>query len=260
MQRQPSQFETGSLPAKVKEWHDTGLALAMLMALPLIVIMRKKPGFRRLSLGALFSVFAGLLTLNAIGNFHFALPFIGNIGATSQSESLKYFGFAILGLGLFKRHQMWKATLQGERWHTYSSGISFFEWLGLRMDLIYRFVDPAVALIAGLVLRKLGFSGLGLFVVISALCLCMVEENARKKQLEIDLDTVDSLLDAEMQARTVAHFDEQHTEEVKPRSLRETGGIPTAADAGLEAEIARRKKQAAAKRGTTGNGSTEVYQ
>jgi hypothetical protein len=64
----------------------------------------------------------------------------------------------------------------------------------------------------------------------------------------MELDTIDSLLDADLQARSVEHFEKQGTEHSQPRSIRETGGIPSSTDAGLEAEIARRKKQAAAKR------------
>ncbi len=49
-----------------------------------------------------------------------------------------------------------------------------------------------------------------------------------------------SLIEAQAQSETAAHF-EGHGN-IKARSLRDTGGIPTGADASLEAPIAKRKK------------------
>ena len=237
-------YELGSLP--VGKWHETGIGLAVHGALPLMVFMRNKTGYRWLAPGRIFGVAFFLFAWNALANFHLALPFIGNIGATHETRSLGYIAWAFLIYGLWQRRQRLIELRRGGRWHTFSPGISHLEFLGLRPDLIYRFVDPGVAFLAGLVLHKLGFGALGLWLCFSAACLFAVGSHLYEKQLNHDLNSLDTSLEAELQAKVMEHF--EGGGETTPHSLKETGGIPTGADAGIEAEIAKRKREAAAKR------------
>jgi hypothetical protein len=226
-----------------RQWRDGITGLATLPARTVMLPLRKEMGYRQLTLGALVGTTCVLCGLNAIGNWHVSVPLLGNIGAAHQSESLRNYGLAFLGYGLWQRHRRWRDLLAGKLWHTRSRGVSYFEFLPIRQDLIYRNIDPAVSFLAGCVLRKVGFSRLGLWVIFSSVCWRLVEERVHEISLDRDLDVVDSLAESKVQAEAVAHFEGQG--EVKARSLADTGGIPTGADAGLEAQIAKRRREAA---------------
>jgi hypothetical protein len=225
------------------QWRLLAVGLASFPALTLMVFMRRKVGYRQLTLGALFGMALLLYVLNAIGNFHIGLPMVGNIGASSQSESLKYFALVFLLVGLWKRRLRWRGLLSGERWHTFSRGISYFEFLGIRLDKVYRFVDPGVGFLSGLVLQKLGITGLGLWVSFAAVCWVAVEGYSHERQLDNELTLMDTWLESEMHGHTVEHFEGQAEGQGSSRSLADTGGISTGADAALSAEIFRRRKQ-----------------
>jgi hypothetical protein len=49
-------------------------------------------------------------------------------------------------------------------------------------------------------------------------------------------------------AETAAHFAGQSNADAKVRNLKDTGGIPTGADSTLEAQIAKRKRDAASRK------------
>jgi hypothetical protein len=237
------------------KWRDTGTGIAVFGALPLMVFMHLKTGYRWLAPGRIIGISFFLFMINAIANFHLALPFIGMIGATHETRSLGYVAWVFPAYALWQRRQRLSDLRKGVRWHSFSPGVSYFEFLPLRTDLVYRFVDPGAALLFGLVLHKLGFTVLGLWICFSAGCLFIVGNHLYEKQLNRDLDTLDTGLEAEMQAAVVEHFEGEG--QGTPRSLKETGGIPTGADAGIEAEIAKRKREAAAKR-AKGDGTSEV--
>jgi hypothetical protein len=194
-----------------------------------------------LTLGSLFGTAFFLYVMNGIGNFHIALPFV-SVGASHPTESLSNFALLFLALGLWQRRRAWRDLLGGVRWHTRSHGVSRLEaFLPIRTDWVQRYADPCAAFLVGMCLNKAGFSGLGVWIMFSAVCLRWVEEYSRDRQLEADLDSIDALLESEVAGETAAHFEGEN----KPaRSVSETGGIPTGADAGLEAVIARRKKAA----------------
>jgi hypothetical protein len=240
-------------PLGFRQWRDTFTGLAFFPALTLLPFVRSKVGFNLFQLGGVFTMTVLLLIFNSIGNFHVALPLVGGFGAREQSDALKYFAFVFLGVSLWERHKRWKGLLRGDRWHNYSHGVSWLEFLPLRQDLIYRIADPAAAWLCGACLRKLGINGLGLWIEFAAGCLYLVENYAHEKALERDLSMLDSLLESDITSATVSHFEGQGEGQAKARSLRETGGIATGADAGLEAQIAKRRKEAAARLDDDGN-------
>ena len=242
--QQQSQLDSGPF-TEFRRWRDVATGISSLCSLPVRLPLRKDTGYRELSLGRLVGITGLLWGLNEIGNWHVGVPLIGNIGAAQHTESLRNFGFGFLGYGLWERHRRWKDLLAGKLWHTRSRGVSRCEFLMpmIRRDLIYRNIDPAVGFVSGLMLRKLSFSGLGLFVMFSSVCWRLLEERAHEIGLDTDLDVVDGLVESKVQGETLAYFEGQG--EVKARSLSETGGIATGVDANLEAQIARRKKEAA---------------
>lgn len=71
----------------------------------------------------------------------------------------------------------------------------------------------------------------------------MHEQDAYQAQLNRDLDTLDGLVAAEVQAETVKHFEGKQPEE--QRSIEETAGIPTglAPDIHRQVELRRAKQR-----------------
>jgi len=225
---------------RFRQYHAVAVAAGLAAARTTFIFHRQDVGYRILSPGAIGGTMLFLYGVQAIGNFHIAIPMVGRIGAAQPSEILGDFALAFGSVALWQRRKRWKELRDGKRSHTRSLGISLLEFLPMRKDLIYRFVDPAVTVVAGLCIHKLGFAGLGYWVVLSGLGLHIVEQFRWGRQLEADLDTLDSQIESEVAAETAAHFEGEST----GRSLRDTAGIPTGADDGLQAVIARRKKSA----------------
>jgi hypothetical protein len=116
--------------------------------------------------------------------------------------------------------------------------------LPLRLDFVYRKIDPLIAFLAGLALRNLGFGALGLCLMISAIALFIVEEHSFQRQMERDLDTLDSLIEAQQRKVVVEHFEKTGKPRPQPKSVRETGGISTGVDAEILEHVERRKREA----------------
>ena len=225
---------------RVRQYQAVAVAAGLAAARTTIVFHRQEIGYRILSPAAIGGTMLFLYGVQAIGNFHVAIPMVGRIGSAHPSEILGDFALAFGSVSSWQRRKRWNELLDGKRSHTRSLGISLFEFLPMRKDLIYRFVDPAVTVVAGLCIHKLGLSALGYWVVLSGLGLHVVEQFRWGRQLEADLDTLDSQIESEVAAETAAHFEGEGT----GRSLRDSAGIPTGADDGLQAVIARRKKAA----------------
>jgi hypothetical protein len=189
------QSDSDVFPGGFRQWREFLTALARFPALTLIVFMRMRCGFRLLSYASLFGTAFFLFLLNGIGNLHVAIPLAGRFGATHSTESLRNFALLFLVVGLWQRHLRWRDLLRGELWHTRSRRVSYFEFLPLRLDWIYRFVDPILACLGGMCICRLGFNGLGLWVMFSALCLRIVEDYAHERSLERECDIHDSLVE-----------------------------------------------------------------
>jgi len=100
----------------------------------------------------------------------------------------------------------------GERWHTFSPGISYLEALPLPPFFkshrrTNRFLDPAAVAVIALLVGFLLSHGLGVWLLFSAFFLYVYEQNLYEKQLNHDLDTLDGLFAAEVQAEVVKHFE-----------------------------------------------------
>lgn len=242
----PTQPPEAPLLLRLKHMREGFTVLASFFAMTVTPPLRIRQGYNMLQPGAALVMTGVMLLFNALMNFQVAVPLIGRVGAHETSDALWYYAFAFLGFALWNRRARWKELLRGERWHSYSRGVSRLEsFVPLRQDLIYRIADPAAAFLGGALLRKLGVSALGLWFEIGGVCLYLVENYAYEIALDRDLAILDSLLESDVAAATAEHFTAQEEGQAKSRSIRDTGGIATGADAGLEAVIARRKKEAA---------------
>jgi hypothetical protein len=111
---------------------------------------------------------------------------------------------------------------------------------------IYRFVDPAACFVAAMLIGIFFSQPLARWIAFSSFALFIFEQTLFEKQLDRDLDILDGLVVAEVQAETVKHFTGEQPDD-KQRTLDETSGIPTgvAFDIHRQIEMLRAKQKAA---------------
>jgi hypothetical protein len=218
--------------------------LTIFPAITIMVFMRRKVGFRMLKPSRLIGM---AFFLWFIGDLFSLLPF-------TQPPGFIYnrFPLLLLAVGFLERYRRWRELCSGERWHTMSPGISYFELLPLPAILrshrrIYRFVDPAACFIFSMLFGIFFSQPLARWFAFSSFCLFIFEQTLFEKQLDRDLDILDGLVAAEVQNETVKHFEGPQPDE-EQRTLEDTAGIPTGVsfDIHKQIELRRAKERAAA--------------
>jgi hypothetical protein len=223
-----------------REQIDIIRRLSLFPAITVMVFIRRKIGFRLMNP-------TWLIILTLIIFIFPDLP--GGIHAPTDSL-MKFYALVMLALGLFHRSRRWRELCRGERWHTYSPGISYLEFLPLPRFLkanrrVSRFFDPALVVIIGLMVFAVS-KPLGVWIILSAFFLYVFEQDIYEKQLARDLDILDGMVSAEVQAETVKLFEGKQPEGIQ-RPLAETAGIPTGLAPDIHRQIQlRRAKRAAA--------------
>jgi len=214
-------------------------ALSLFPAITVMVFIRRKIGFRLMKPPVLVVLAIIMIVVAQV------LP----IAAAPFGALLTIYALAMLALGLFQRRLRWNELCRGERWHTYSPGISILEFLPLPGFLkanrrVNRFLDPALVAIVGLILSAMSH-GLGVWIMFSAFFLYVFEQDLYEKQLGRDLDILDGLVSAEVQEETVKLFEGKQPESIQ-RPLAETAGIPTglAPDIHQQIQLRRAKRPA----------------
>jgi hypothetical protein len=238
-QSQPQQELTLSEKMKVVQW------LAIFPAITIMVFMRRKVGFRMLKPSWLIGVAMFLWFINGVCNIDFL---IFHPAGTLFAE----FPLLMLLVAFFQRNRRWQEISRGERWHTLSPGISYFEMLPLPAMLksnrrIYRFLDPAACFVFSMFFGMFFSQPLARWFALSSIALFIFEQTLFEKQLDRDLDILDSLVAAEVQTETVKHFTGAQPGDHQ-RTLEETAGIPTgvAFDIHRQIELLRAKQTAEA--------------
>jgi hypothetical protein len=218
--------------------------LAIFPAITIMVFMRRKVGFRMLKPSRLIGM---AFFLWFIGDVFSLLPFTKPPGFIYDR-----FPLLLLAVGFLERYRRWRELCNGERWHTMSPGISYFELLPLPAILkshrrIYRFVDPAACFIFSMLFGIFFSQPLARWFAFSSFALFIYEQTLFEKQLDRDLDILDGLVAAEVQNETVKHFEGPQPDE-EQRTLEETAGIPTGVsfDIHKQIELRRAKERAAA--------------
>jgi len=139
------------------------------------------------------------------------------------------FAFVFLVVGLYQRRARWKGLLNGEKWHTRSRGVPYLNKLLGRVmpeTWIMRFADPLAVFIAGLF--ALVFTrALGLWLIVSAFALYIVEQAVYEQALDRILDILDNLIDADADycAVTVFRNGGKSGEVTTAKSVEENGGV-----------------------------------
>lgn len=219
---QPQQ--TTTLAQKI----DIVAGAALFVAMPVIIFLRKKPGYRFLSPIKILLMF---LALNALAGFSY---FSGNPGTVTV---LTIFAWATLITGLVKRQLRWREIKNGLPWHTYSRGVSWLIFLPLSDSAIKRWIDPLVVIIVGIVMAVL-FSWFGLYLIFAGFCLFVFEAWDYERSLNQMLDVLDSLVDSEVISANVEYYSRSNPQQ---RPIEETAGIPTGIAPDIQSQIERRK-------------------
>lgn len=234
--QQRSGYKVGGDPGNIGHWFEKATGIAMLLALSAMVFMRRKVGLRKLGVGTLVSMTLSMLVASWFHNLHFS--FLGGISSGSD-DSLFYFALAALGIGLWGRRKRKEEIRRGEPGHTFSHGVTWFDFLPIREDFIYRFVDPAVVFLAGAVLHKLNLA-LGSWLMAAGIAFAIVEHAVYAKGEEQFFNDLDTNLEAQLRAGIMSRF-ANHEAAPLMRGGEETS-IATGADAQLAAEIEKRRK------------------
>lgn len=210
--------------------------LALFPAITVMVFIRRRLGFRMLKPSRLIGMGVLLMCIDNI----FSLFSHNGLGALFGE-----FPWVMMGFGFVQRFRRWRELCRGERWHTYSPGISYLEMLPLPRFLttqrrLYRFVEPALLFILAMLVGIFFSEPLARWIAFSSICLFLYEQGQYEKQLERDLDVHDSLLSAEVHEEVVEHFEGGQPVE-RPLTLEETAGIPTGVSHDIRRQIEHRR-------------------
>jgi hypothetical protein len=205
---------------------------SMFIATPIIILIRKKPGYRFLNPIGILIMFAALLALASFGYVS------GGTGATVVTG---LFALATLILGLVKRRLRWNDIKRGISWHSYSRGVSWLtDVLPYSDTTIKRWFDPLAVLLVGILLAFI-FLWFGLYLILSAFCLFLFEAWDYEQSLNAMLDVLDAQIDAEVTSSNVEYY--TASEHPQQRPLEETAGIPTGIAPDIEAQIQKRNRR-----------------
>ncbi len=230
--------------------------LMLLASLTVMVFARRKVGFRLLQPTRLIGM-AAVVLFFAYFCFHAPVaPFGMAPGGMYQPNAapppaaigngviLTIYAIGLVAFGLIQRRMRWNDICKGVRWHTYSTGLSYFEFLPFSTYVVHRFVDPVVCFVAGMIVGMFS-TPLGMWIMFSAVALGFVEQATFQKALERDLDVLDSMFESEVQGEVVQHFDGGNgPASQKPLNLADTAGIPTGLAPDIKRQIAIRQKRA----------------
>jgi hypothetical protein len=195
--------------------------------------MRRKVGFFNLVHSRTFSTAFGMWIFTWLVNLPLVTFLLGNRIARGDT-SLSLFALVFLGSALYQRRQRKQEKWDPDRPHAYSLGVTRFAFLPLREDYIYRFVDPGITCLIGMLLRyRLGFALLGLYWIVAGLAFCLLEWGLYQRTEMNDWGLGDRRKEAERDGVVLKAMSGQADAQ---RGSRSTHGIPTGVD-GLAAQI-----------------------
>ena len=223
-------FEKGGRDGKA-------LGLAVTLALPVMLPMRKKVGKRRLGYGALVAATMLMLGVSWFGN----LPWFRGMDGSSD-PSVQWCAPAILVVGVVEHRKRVQELKRGEPVPTFSHGESRFTFLPLPKAFI-GFVDAPIGFLAGALLHYRLHLLLGLWIMVASVAFLIVEIAVYRRADERFDDHVDTMLIAEMQSGAMSDLVGRKGSVARGEV---TGAgeasIATGADAQLAAEIEKRRK------------------
>jgi hypothetical protein len=216
-QASQSQETTMAEKMRIVQW------LSFFPALTLMAFTRQRLGFRVLKPTNLIGITMVIWVIQGICNMNI-LIFHTVDGVFSA------FPWVFLAAGFWQRRQRWQELRNGQCCHTYSSGISFLERIPFLpayfkdQRRLYRWGEPVLLFFLSMGVGILLSQGLARWMALSAIAMAIYEQNAYDRQLERDLDILDSLVESEVQTLTVKHFTESKLGE-QGLSLEQSAGV-----------------------------------
>jgi hypothetical protein len=163
---------------------------------------------------------------------------------------LVIYGAIMLGLGLYNRKLRWDDFCSGRKLHSFYPGLSVLERCHLPLPAflkvnrrLYRYGDPALVAIAALILG-LACHLLGLFLLFSAACVAIFEQDLFLKIVSREWDLRDSLISSEVSQKVVEMIEAGESEEAQ-QQVQKDAGIPTGIDISLKNKLISKKRKVA---------------
>lgn len=231
-------FSVGS-GRETQRWQGEGVVLAIARTVMVCGIRRPHSiGYEMLPVGGMVKTTFILLAVSSVLNFPLVRWLIGNQIARGDDTSLRLFALVFLSLGLWLRRQRKREKWDPDRPHRLDPGISWFTFLPIREDYVYRFVDPGMAFLVGDVLRsRLGCPLLGLYCMIAAFALAAVEWELHQRTEQHDWQLGDGPKEA---ARDAQAMKSMTGRDAKPAG---EAALSTGMDDKLAADIERRQRE-----------------
>ena len=207
-----------------------GRRLAQYAAYSVMVLLRRRLGFRVLSPFVLFFIFICLTFLSGFGD------------PAHRPQDVFYFAAVMLITGVLKHFVGWFNPVKV---HTYYIGDSWLQslrwplWMQ-RNRIIPRFVDPVFTFLIGFALLKLGSPLLGILLMVSGLSLRWLEFHIHQKELNQRFDTADGLVESEIQGEYVEEFS---TTPNHQQNHFDDPGVPTGIGDDIRDQINRHKNR-----------------
>jgi len=203
-------------------------------SLPLIVILRRDVGYRTLNPLHLIGTALGMVVIASLASNN----------PDNRPADLMFFAGMMLVFGFWQKFRRWRDIGNAISQHSYYIGTSRFRFRWLpgflkRNRRIERFFDPLYCFAVGLIVAQVS-PALGLWLMVSALCQRFIEYDVWLREMHRDLDTVDGLINAEIQGDVVEEFTEPtgRAGQGQPAT-----GVPTGLGEDIQAKIAQRKAQ-----------------
>lgn len=247
--------QNGPLTQKTTIAQKTAMvaAIALFFATPVIILLRRKSGYRFLNPTRVFAMtlvllFYGIAVIIG-GSLAMGLadPYAPPSPVQAINEQIMYyasgvviiiFAVVVLATGMLQRWLRWRDIKRGVPWHTYSRGVSWLSFLPLSDNKIKRFIDPAVCIIAGAVAVLVNVNFLGYYLFLAGAFLFIFEAWDYDQALTASLDMLDSMVESEVMGSNVEYYTQ---EKIAQRPLEQTAGIPTGVAPDIEVQIQRRR-------------------
>jgi hypothetical protein len=221
-------------------------------ALTILVFMRRRCGYRTLRPFQIVLMFLLMQLVPAIFSQHCTLV-NGCSGGTGSSDAFFYFSWAFLIWAFVQRWLRWRDLTRGKAWHSYSRGISHFEFLArlplpsflpqIRPSFLYRVLDAGVVIGFAMLIGGIpALHGLAQWLFFAAFCMAFVENYVYDKQLDRELDLLDSVVEGQIHAELAQRYSGASVVRATAPSLSETAGIPTGIGPDIARQVEARQK------------------
>ena len=231
-------------------WANSFLMIFLAIpSLSVMVLFRRKVGYRVIQPWMLFIIFFVLATLGSgpalLGTMS------GDISPAHYLTTLA--AFTVVGLGIFWRWSGWQSIRRGERWHTKSRGISYLHSAlpMLSEFIVQRYLEPSICFILGLIFIRFS-TPFGLWLLLSGGSLAVMESMIYDIQINNMLDQLDGIVEGEVAEENHTYFT-QSRPDTAPPTIEAMSGVTVGFSPELQHMVAQRRAAVAARQAATEN-------